>query len=239
MGPGARPHGGRTARPLAAHPDDRRPDDRRRARGEASPTSSTAAHRGDAKRLKIAVEPGGRDASACPSDGAARSGMSTATPVPETVGADRRRRPGDAAAPRAPAPPAATRSCGCATPTASATPGRSPSSVGLVLVQAIIALVGLASAFGDSRRLPRHRQRDPERRARAGRSSCSPSAVDQAHEAGPSQPVPRPGRSASSARSSRAPPRMGQLERGLNRIYGIEQDRPTAPEVRPGLRCWR
>ena len=29
---------------------------------------------------------------------------------------------------------------------------------------------------------------------------------------------------------------MGQLERGLNRIYGVEQDRPDAPEVRPRVR---
>ena len=80
-----------------------------------------------------------------------RRPMSTATLGPGDVGAHRRRRRATlllATGRRQLLRDAFTR---LRSPTASATPGRSPSRSSLVLVQAIIALVGLAAALGNDR----------------------------------------------------------------------------------------
>ena len=96
----------------------------------------------------------------------------------------------------------------------------------LVFVQGLIALVGLASAFGDLRisrvivdaiqsAVPGPVERAADGRRRAG------------EEGRAATPLPAAARSGWSARSSPATTAMGQIERGFNRIYGIEQDRPT------------
>ena len=59
------------------------------------------------------------------------------------------------------------------------------------------------------------------------RATSLTGAVDQARTAGASQAVPRPGARLGRRPRRAARPAMGQLERGLNRLYGVEQDRPT------------
>lgn len=98
--------------------------------------------------------------------------------------------------------------------------------VSLLLVQATIALVGLGMAFGDSRvsngivSMIRNAVPGPAGDLLTG-------AVDQATEVGRSKRylglvIGLVGTLVSATTV------MGQLERGLNRLYGVEQDRPTA-----------
>ena len=159
--------------------------------------------------------------------------MSTARHVPETVGPHRRRRPPDAAGRsgrrrllrgRLPAPARRRR----------------------LQPRAVAGLPRLARAGPGDHRPGRPGQRARHRRAQPTASSA-PSTTWR-----PGRPVgcsprrwTRPGRTAasgeqhrrwspaSSARSSSGTTAMGQLERGLNRLYGVEQDRPTFAEVRP------
>jgi YihY family inner membrane protein len=98
-------------------------------------------------------------------------------------------------------------------------------AAGLVLVQCIIAAVGLASALGEG----------PVSHAIVGTIRATvpgpagqllTQAVDQAHRAGASHRylalvVGLVGAIITGCTF------MGQLERGLNRLYGVEQDRPT------------
>jgi YihY family inner membrane protein len=98
-------------------------------------------------------------------------------------------------------------------------------ALGLVLVQGTIALVGLASAIGagggrhDIVRILHDTVPGP-----AG--DLLATAVDQARQAGSSQQylglfVGLAGALITAATA------MGQVERGMNRLYGVEQDRPT------------
>ncbi|MEP6973505.1 MAG: YhjD/YihY/BrkB family envelope integrity protein, partial [Actinomycetota bacterium] len=95
----------------------------------------------------------------------------------------------------------------------------------LVLIQGIITLVGLASGLGKGGvsdlivRTLRTAVPGP-----AGRVLTK--AVDQAHQAGASHRYLALwiGLAAAIVTGTTL---MGQLERGLNRVYGIEQDRPT------------
>ena len=96
----------------------------------------------------------------------------------------------------------------------------------LVLVQAIIALVGLATALGNgevSKVIVRTLQAAVP--GPAGRLLTD--AVDAGASGRRDAPLRRPRSSGSSARSITGSTLFGQLERGLNRIYGVEQDRPT------------
>jgi YihY family inner membrane protein len=97
--------------------------------------------------------------------------------------------------------------------------------IGLLLVQATIALVGLAIAFGDSRissgivSMIKNAVPGPAGELLTG-------AVAQASDVGQSKRylglvIGLVGSLVSGTTA------LGQLERGLNRLYGIEQDRPT------------
>lgn len=95
----------------------------------------------------------------------------------------------------------------------------------LVIVQGLIALVGLASAIGEgeiSRLIVRSLQAAVP--GPAGRVLTQ--AVDQAHQASSSQEYTALVIGLAGALVTGATA-MGQLERGLNRLYGVEQDRPT------------
>lgn len=96
----------------------------------------------------------------------------------------------------------------------------------LVLVQAIIALVGLASARGDTR-VAQMIVQSIESAVPGPAGQVLTSAVTQANQAGSS------GRSLALVLGSigllvSTTTAMGQLERGLNRLYGVERDRPFA-----------
>ena len=144
------------------------------------------------------------------------------------LGAHRRRRARDAAAHRSPPAARATRSCGCA------------SADGFSHARSL-AFVDRARARAGDHRRRRARQPRSGRQRRRATSSSAPiqDAVPgpggrAAHRGGRPGAARRRRRSGtwrsssgSSARSSRGTTAMGQLERGLNRIYGVEQDRPT------------
>jgi YihY family inner membrane protein len=98
-------------------------------------------------------------------------------------------------------------------------------AISLVLVQAIIALVGLASVLGtDSGSGVIVRTLEAAAPGPAG--DLLTSAVRQAHEAGASRQYAGLIFGLVGALVTGAT-MMGQLERALNRLYGIEQDRPT------------
>ncbi len=103
----------------------------------------------------------------------------------------------------------------------------------LVLVQATIVLVGVATALGDTRLS--HGIVDAIHSAVPGPAGqVLTAAVDQAHNAGFSK------RYLALAIGSvglivSATTGMGQLERGLNRIYGVELDRPFPRKYGLGL----
>ena len=107
-----------------------------------------------------------------------------------------------------------------------------------MLVQAIIALVGLASALGDTG-VERRSSSAPlqSRRARARPASCSPPRSRQAQRAGRDAPLRWRSSLGLVGALITGTTLMGQLERALNRIYGVEQDRPTLAEVRPRRSC--
>jgi YihY family inner membrane protein len=95
----------------------------------------------------------------------------------------------------------------------------------LVLVQAIIAVVGLASALG-TRGTSRVIVRTLRAAVPGPGGDLLTRAVSQAHSAGVSHrylglAFGLVGSLVTGATT------MGQLERGFNRIYGVEQDRPT------------
>ena len=96
----------------------------------------------------------------------------------------------------------------------------------LVLVQGIVVLVGLRGGVRPVGGSAHDRRDDPQRRARALRATCSPRAVGQANRVGNQDRFLRLtlGLVGHLITSTTA---MGQMERGLNRIYGIEKDRPT------------
>jgi YihY family inner membrane protein len=95
----------------------------------------------------------------------------------------------------------------------------------LVLVQGIIAVVGLASVLGTGE-VTRGIVRAIHDVAPGASGRLLTSAVDQARENGTSGDVIAvvAGLVGTFISGTTA---MGQLERGLNRIYGIEKDRPT------------
>jgi YihY family inner membrane protein len=97
--------------------------------------------------------------------------------------------------------------------------------VTLVIMQGLIALVGLASALGGgeiSKSIVRFLQAAVP--GPAGRVLTQ--AVEQAHQASSSNRYTALliGLAGALVTGTTA---MGQLERGLNRLYGVEQDRPT------------
>jgi YihY family inner membrane protein len=95
----------------------------------------------------------------------------------------------------------------------------------LVIVQSLIALVGLASALGQGKtsQLIVHSLQSAVP-GPAGRVLTL--AVEQAHQAGSSHQYTALIVGLAGALITGATA-MGQLERGLNRLYGVEQDRPT------------
>ncbi len=103
----------------------------------------------------------------------------------------------------------------------------------LVLVQAVIVLVGVASAMGDSH-ISTGIVNAIQSAAPGPAGQVLTSAVDQAQNAGLSR------RYLALALGSiglivSATTGMGQLERGLNRIYGVELDRPFPRKYGLGL----
>ena len=153
--------------------------------------------------------------------------MSTATPVPETwelTGDDAR----ETLARHRPAP-AAPRRLRTAARRRRLQPRRVRSriAISLVLVQAIIALVGLAAALGNTERKRSHRALARRPRHPARPATSSPPTVTQAQTDGVVGALHRADASVSSAPIITGTTLMGQFERALNRLYGIEQDRPT------------
>jgi YihY family inner membrane protein len=97
--------------------------------------------------------------------------------------------------------------------------------ISLVLVQAIIALVGLAAALGESS-LSDLIVRTIEAAAPGPAGDLLTSAVTQAQQAGASHQYTALLLGLAGALVT-GTTLMGQIERALNRLYGIEQDRPT------------
>ena len=95
----------------------------------------------------------------------------------------------------------------------------------LVLVQGIIAVVGLASVLGTGE-VTRGIVRAIHDVASGASGRLLTSAVEQARENGASGDLIAVVAGLVGAFTS-GTTAMGQLERGLNRIYGIEKDRPT------------
>jgi YihY family inner membrane protein len=98
-------------------------------------------------------------------------------------------------------------------------------TVSLVLVQGLIALVGLASALSDTR-LGEVIANAVEGALPGPAGQLLTQAVQQAQGAGAGRKYLALVLGAVGALVT-ATTAMGQLERGLNRIYGVEQDRPT------------
>jgi YihY family inner membrane protein len=96
----------------------------------------------------------------------------------------------------------------------------------LVFMQGLIALVGLASTLGESQ-IGRLIARTLEAAAPGPAGKVLTQAVTQANQAGGSSPSTAlwVGLIGALITGTTA---MGQFERGVNRIYGVEQDRPTS-----------
>ena len=97
---------------------------------------------------------------------------------------------------------------------------------GLLVVQGLIALVGLATVAGSSGSLSRVIVRSLEAAAPGPSGETLTQAVRQAHDAGASNSylaltIGLVGALVTGTTI------VGQLERGLNRIYGVEADRPS------------
>ena len=103
----------------------------------------------------------------------------------------------------------------------------------LVLVQGLIAHRRLRRGGQRRQHRPIGGARDPQRGARARATASSPTRSRRRTPTARRRVGSR-SCSAPSARSISGSTLFGQLERGLNRIYGVEQDRPTRAEVRPG-----
>jgi YihY family inner membrane protein len=97
----------------------------------------------------------------------------------------------------------------------------------LVFIQATIAVVGIASLLGKSS-LSQTIVRTLNDAAPGPAGTVLTDAVRQAHQAGHGGSIAFLVGLIGALISGTT--LMGQLERGLNRIYGIEQDRPTAPK---------
>ena len=97
--------------------------------------------------------------------------------------------------------------------------------VTLVFMQGLIALVGLASTLGESQ-IGRLIARSLEAAAPGPAGKVLTQAVNQANQAGGSSPSTAlwVGLLGALVTGTTA---MGQFERGVNRIYGVERDRPT------------
>ena len=222
------------ARLLAVRRDDDRREDRRSSSTTKPPYELDGGDRPKTKRLKFRVKPAA--IIVCVPERKERT-MSTANLVPETwelTGDDAKE---TLAAHRPQGAREGRGRCGCGTPTGSATRGRWPSCTFLVFVQGVIA---------------RRRHRERARRGGLSRAivkvlqSIVPGpagqvltqAVHQAHQAGSSGQwiaivVGTVGALVTGTTL------MGQIERALNRIYGIERDRATAREVRPRVPAGR
>ena len=98
--------------------------------------------------------------------------------------------------------------------------------ISLLLVQGVIVLVGLAAALGDT-------DLSAIDRARHHRGGAGPGGKGADQRGLPRVQAPAHPVSTSSSSSSGSTALitgttlMGQIERALNRLYGIEQDRPT------------
>ena len=103
----------------------------------------------------------------------------------------------------------------------------------LVLVQATIVLVGVASAMGDTH-ISTGIVNAIQSAVPGPAGQVLTSAVDQAHHAGLSRRSLALGLGSIGLIVS-ATTGMGQLERGLNRIYGVELDRPFPRKYGLGL----
>jgi len=103
----------------------------------------------------------------------------------------------------------------------------------LVLVQATIVLVGVASAMGDTH-ISTGIVNAIQSAVPGPAGQVLTSAVDQAHHAGLSRRYLALGLGSIGLIVS-ATTGMGQLERGLNRIYGVELDRPFPRKYGLGL----
>ncbi len=95
----------------------------------------------------------------------------------------------------------------------------------LVIMQSLIAIVGLASALGEGK-ISQLIVRSLQTAVPGPAGKVLTQAVNQAHQASSSHQYTAliVGLVGSLITGATA---MGQLERGLNRLYGIEQDRPT------------
>ena len=103
----------------------------------------------------------------------------------------------------------------------------------LVFMQGVIALVGLASTLGQNQ-LGRLIARSLEAAAPGPAGKVLTQAVTQANQAGGSHPSTAlwVGLVGALITGTTA---MGQFERGVNRIYGVEQDRPTPQKYGRGF----
>ena len=102
----------------------------------------------------------------------------------------------------------------------------------LVFVQAIIAIVGLATRVRHRRREQRARAHVERRRSGSRRRPAHArreASASRGRVASLCRPDLRTGRHADHGRTL-----FGQFERGLNRIYGVETGPPERAEVRPG-----
>lgn len=103
-------------------------------------------------------------------------------------------------------------------------------AISLVLVQAIISLVGFASAFGSGgARGVLVRSLEAAAPGPAGHMLVE--AVQQAHQAGAAHQYLGLAFGLIGSLVTGAT-LMGQIERALNRLYGVEQDRPTLEKYR-------
>jgi YihY family inner membrane protein len=98
-------------------------------------------------------------------------------------------------------------------------------TISLVIIQGLIAVVGLASALSDTR-LGEVIANAVESAMPGPAGQLLTQAVQQAQGAGAGRKYLALVLGAAGALVT-ATTAMGQLERGLNRIYGVEQDRPT------------
>ena len=159
--------------------------------------------------------------------------MSTARLIPETVGAERRRRLADPAAHRPAAAPARRLPADALVRRLQPLPvARLPHRPGGHPGDHRPRRCGQRLRwFGRQRRHRRRRRRAPLPGRSAGAAHRRRSTQAQGNGGAHHYLALILGTVGSLVTATTA---MGQLERGLNRLYGVEQDRPFAPEVRPG-----
>ena len=102
--------------------------------------------------------------------------------------------------------------------------------ISLASIQGLIAMVGLARAFGEHG-ASQVIERSVQGAAPGPVADLLTTAIDQAQKAGAHHNYLGIAFGTIGWLIT-ATAAMGQLERGLNRIYGVEQDRPTRAQVR-------